>query len=97
MVSEQIPAAENGVAVSQDLIDEWNDAYSVGKIPDGYEKAELVVQGRPRLFDEDMSTVTIRIPATQKEALKDEAAQRGVTISTYVREILAVRETVLDG
>ncbi len=75
------------------MVDEWCSAYDAGRIPEGYDEADPVTRGRPRIFDSGMNTITIRIPAAQKEALKEEAAERGLTVSTYVREILAARQT----
>ena len=47
--------------------------------------------GRPKLYDGDMETLSIRIPSSQKSALREEAASRGASVSDYVRGILALR------
>ena len=47
--------------------------------------------GRPKLYDGDMETLSIRIPSSRKSALREEAASRGASVSDYVRGILALR------
>ena len=91
-MSERIVAiAENGVAVTQSMIDEWCAAYEAGETPSGYTETDPVVYGRPALFDGGMESFTVRIPAAQKRALQTEARERGISLSTYVRQVLAMR------
>ena len=73
-------------------VDEWLEAYENGKVPEGYSFAGGVKYGRPKLYDGDMETLSIRIPASQKSALREEAANRGASVSDYVRGILALRQ-----
>lgn len=81
----------NGTPITKTMLDEWDEAYSSGRIPDGYERDGGVHVGRPPLIEGDMSTITIRIPAEQKDALKREADERGMSLSGYVREVIALR------
>lgn len=84
--------AENGTFVTEELMDAWEKAYSRGETPEGYTMESKVYRGRPKLFDCEMASITIRLPRAQKNALEQEAAERGMTFSGYVRQILDSRE-----
>lgn len=86
------PAAENGTAVTADMIGEWSDAYDNGKLPAGYAPDGPSRSGRPKLVDGEMATLTIRIPLAQKEALVRGARERGISLSCYARELLSLRD-----
>lgn len=86
-----LAVADGGVAVTEEMVDGWCAAYEAGRLPDGYAFDGPVRSGRPRLFSDDMATMTVRIPASQKDALAREAAERGMSFSGYVREVLALR------
>ena len=86
-----ISVAEGGVPVTGAMIDEWCAAYDKGELPDGYEVEGVVNRGRPPLHGERMSSMTIRIPHSQKVALEKEAHKHGIPTSTYVRRILSLR------
>ncbi len=86
-----ISVAEGGVPVTGAMIDEWCAAYERGELPEGYEVEGAAAKGRPPLHGERMSSMTIRLPQTQKAALEEEARAHGVPTSTYVRRILTLR------
>ncbi len=94
MESKVISVAENGVAVTEEMVQTWCEAYEAGEIPEGYDEASPVVQGRPKLFEGEMTSVTIRIPVQEKSALQQEAASQGVSMSVYLRGILEGREVM---
>ena len=85
-----IAVAEGGQEVTGEMIDKWCKAYDAGHFPDGYVPCEIS-QGRPPLYGEKMSTVTIRIPEVQKTALEYEASTSGISLSSYIRNIIALR------
>lgn len=65
--------------------------YERGEMPAGYRDDGPVRSGRPPLFGDGMDTLTVRIPVAQKRALQAEAASAGVSLSGYVRQVLALR------
>lgn len=81
----------NGCEVTKDMIEAWDAAYTAGSLPEGYAFDGPIMSGRPRLFEGEMATMTVRIPRAQKEALERDAERRGMSFSGYVREVLAVR------
>lgn len=83
-----IAVAENGIPVTEGMVQEWCDAYDKGCLPDGYE-VEGPVMGRPRLFDEEMVSLTVRLTKSQKQLLEQRAKEKGLTTSAYVRDLLA--------
>ena len=83
--------AQDGTPITAEMVDGWCEAYDAGRLPDGYAVDGGVRKGRPRLSAEGMASMTVRVPRSQKEALAREAAQRGMDLSGYVREILALR------
>lgn len=91
MSDKVIAIAENGVPVTQSMIDEWCAAYESGVMPEGYEFDGPPVSGRPALFDGGMESITVRIPTAQKRALQAEAKEKGMNLSGYVRHVLALR------
>lgn len=86
-----ISVAEGGIPVTAKMINEWCAAYDRDELPDGYETEGVVTRGRPPLHGEWMTSITIRIPYTQKEALEREAHEHGIPTSAYVRRILTLR------
>lgn len=89
--NKQLPASENGIAVTPEMLDEWCSAYESESLPEGYSYDGPTRVGRPRLTNEQMTTMTIRIPLSQKEALAKAAKEKGMSFSGYVREVLATR------
>lgn len=45
-------------------------------------------QGRPRLCNEDLVTITLRVPVTVKEAIDKKANSAGETRSEFMRKTL---------
>ena len=88
-----VSVAEGGIPVTGAMIDEWCAAYDKGELHEGYETEGVATRGRPPLHGERMTSMTIRIPYAQKEALEREAHEFGVTMSAYVRNILTLRTT----
>lgn len=84
--------AEDGAAVTGADVESWEDAYAHGRLPDGYARGS-VRPGRPRLSADVTETLTIRLAKGEKEQIKREAGELGMTASAYVREILAMRHS----
>lgn len=83
--------AEDGTKVTGDMVEAWEDAYDSGHLPDGYEVDGAVHAGRPKLYEGEMSTMTIRVPKAEKDRLTREAKRRGMTLSGYVRHVIETR------
>lgn len=81
--------AEGGAKVTGDDVSAWEEAYASGQIPDGYVAEGRAHAGRPRLYEGEMSTMTIRVPKAEKERLAREAKRRGLSLSSYVRDVIA--------
>lgn len=47
-------------------------------------------QGRPRISDEELVSVTIKVTASQRDAMDARAAELGETRSQFVREAVEV-------
>ena len=81
--------AANGQEITEEMINAWCEAYERGEFPEGERTVGGVVMGRPPLSAEKTTTVTIKIPIGMKAALTTKAEKQGVTMSAYVRSILA--------
>ena len=86
-----ITVTENGQKITGETIDKWCAAYESGRFPDGYEPTDKITRGRPSLYGDKMTSITIRVPAIQKVALEREATDSGVSLSSYLRNIIALR------
>ena len=86
-----IAVTENGQKITGEVVDKWCAAYEDGRFPDGYEPVGGIVRGRPPLYGDKMSSITIRVPLMQKVALEQEAIDSGVSLSSYLRNIIALR------
>ena len=91
MNEKVIAIAENGVPVTEEMVEKWCSAYESGELPEGYMLDSEPTVGRPQLCDGGMESITIRIPVAQKKALQREAKNSGMNLSGYVRRILALR------
>ena len=72
--------------VTEEELDELAEQYENGTWPEG----RTVLLGRPRISDEDLVSVTIKLPKTQLEAIDSEARREGQSRSAYMRELLRV-------
>ena len=54
-----------------------------------------VVQGRPRLYEEEMRTVSFRIPASRLQAIDAHAERNGKSRSEFLRQ--AIDDALLAG
>jgi len=51
--------------------------------------------GRPRLYDEDMQTVTLRLPRSRIVAVEEAASRLGQTRSQFMREAIDARLVIV--
>lgn len=79
--------AEDGTRVTGEMVDAWEEAYSAGRLPDGFVSGERHA-GRPKLYEGDMATMTVRLPQREKDRLTREAKRRGMSLSGYVRDLI---------
>ena len=70
--------------VTEEALDKLAEQYESGNWPEGH----TVLLGRPRISDEDLVSVTIKLPKTQLEAIDNGATQEGKSRSAYMRKLL---------
>jgi hypothetical protein len=75
---------KNGVLLTEEMIEELAAAYESGNWP-GVATGEIVM-GRPRLADEEVKTVTFKLPVSKIVALDKKAKSRAATRSDALRE-----------
>lgn len=81
-------AAANGQEFTDAMIDRWCEAYEQGEFPEG-ERTVGSVMGRPPPPGNKATALTVKVPVGMKAALAHNAKERGQTLSTYVRTLLA--------
>ena len=72
--------------VTGEELDKLAEQYESGNWPEGH----TVLLGRPRITDEELVSVTIKLPKTQLEAIDKTAKQEGKSRSAYMRNLLKV-------
>ena len=77
--------AENGQVLTDELLDEMAKEYEDGTW--GGKTGKLVV-GRPSLADEDVKSVSFRIPVSKIAVMDARAAARGETRSSFLRDVI---------
>lgn len=75
--------ARDGTVLTDELLDEMAKEYEAGTWEGPLGE---VVMGRPRLFDEELETVSFRLPKSRVDALEAAAKRRGETKSDLFRE-----------
>ena len=83
--------AENGIEVTEAMIDQWAKDYERGVVPSGYTRESPVKPGRAPLSNEGATRITITLPKSMKEALVEEAKKSDMTVSSFVRDAIAER------
>ena len=79
----------SGQVLTDETIDSWCEAYEKGEFPTGEHSVGPVVYGRPPRSQELTTTMTVKIPVGMKVALTKRAEKQGMTMSSYVRNVLA--------
>ena len=77
--------ADDGTVLTDELLDQWAKEYE-----DGTWEGHLgeVTYGRPKLYDEDMETISFRLPESRIKAVEVVAAREGKTKSEFFREAI---------
>ena len=75
---------ETGAKINDEMLDEMAREYEEGTWS-GHGK---VSAGRPRIYDEDMETVSFRLPKSRIIAIARIAEQRGESKSDFFREAI---------
>ena len=73
--------AENGKTITDEMLDRMAEEYERGT----WSGHGRVAQGRPRIYDEDMETVSFRIPKSRIAAIEAVAEKRGESKSEFFR------------
>lgn len=81
--------AANGMAFTDEDVERWCEAYDRGEFPEGERTVGGVVMGRPPLSADATVTLTVKLPAGMKAAVKRKADGEGVSTAAYVRSVLA--------
>jgi len=79
--------AESGQIITDEMFDEMAKKYEDGTW--GGKLGKLVV-GRPSLADEEVKSVSFRLPVSKIAIMDARAAARGETRSEFLREIIEV-------
>lgn len=80
--------AADGREITEEMIEHWCASYELGEFPEGEHSVGSVVMGRPPLSNQKTESMTIKLPAGMRAALRLRAEQMGVNTSEYVRSVL---------
>ena len=75
---------EQKFGVSKEELDKLAEPYEGGNWPEG----RTILLGRPRISDEELVSVTIKLPKSQLEAIDNGANREGKSRSAYMRNLL---------
>lgn len=81
---------ESKFGVTEQQLDAMAEQYESGEWPDGH----TVVLGRPRVSDDELVSVTIKLPKTQLEIIDGEAKRLGKNRSAQMRDLLKFAMTL---
>ena len=76
--------ADNGTVLSDEMLDKRAEEYEDGTWSGHGE----VAMGRPRLYDEDMGTVSFRLPCSRIRAVEAAAKRQGESKSDFFRRAI---------
>lgn len=80
---------KGGATLTDDQIEELARKAEQGDYPGGPGAWVIRPQGRPVQFAEDLVTVTLRVPASMRDALDQKARAEGKTRSQFLRQAIA--------
>ena len=81
MTTEEL---EKKFGVTEEELDRLAEHYENGNWPEG----RTILLGRPRISDEELVSVTLKLPKSQLEAIDSGASQEGKSRSAYMRNLL---------
>jgi hypothetical protein len=79
---------ENGEIITDEMLEKWGQDAERG-IYHGT-PGKLITRkqfGRPKIYDEPMVSVSVRLPASEVEQAKRAAQREGVPFPTFVRKV----------
>lgn len=80
---------KGGTTLSDAQIEELARKAEQGNYPGSPGAWVIRPQGRPTQFAEDLVTVTLRVPASMRDALDQKARAEGKTRSQFLRQAIA--------
>lgn len=80
---------KGGATLTNDQIEELTRKAEQGDYPGSPGAWVIRPQGRPTQFAEDLVTVTLRVPASMRDALDQKARAEGKTRSQFLRQAIA--------
>lgn len=80
---------KGGTTLTDDQIEELAHNAEQGDYPGSPGAWVIRPQGRPTQFAEDLVTVTLRVPASMRDALDQKARAEGKTRSQFLRQAIA--------
>lgn len=80
---------KGGATLTDDQIEELTRKAEQGDYPGSPGAWVIRPQGRPTQFAEDLVTVTLRVPASMRDALDQKARAEGKTRSQFLRQAIA--------
>lgn len=81
--------AADGQIVTESMIDRWAEALDRDEWPEGEHNVGPVVKGRPPMSPEGSEVISIKVPTAMKRAVAQEAKDKGLSMSDYVRTAIA--------
>lgn len=76
---------KNGVVITDEQMEALADMFERGEWPEGESR---VVRGRPRMFGDELQSVTFKAPQRKVSALDRKAAEAGMSRSDYLRRLV---------
>lgn len=76
----------DGIEIDEARLDEWGDSIDEGGLS-GFEPVRPV--GRPKVFAEELDTISWKAPRSQRLAMDARAESLGETRSQYLRRLVA--------
>ena len=80
---------KSGQVLTDETIDRMAEAYGRGEWPDGERNAGPAVRGRPPLSSDGSEVLSVKLAVGMKTGLQHLAAREGMSLSAYVRYVLA--------
>jgi predicted DNA binding CopG/RHH family protein len=72
--------------VTDEQLDTWAAEYE-SESWDGMSFGKII-QGRPKLYDEELKTITVKVPASRIAAIQNAASKNGMSRSEFVRQAI---------
>ena len=81
---------KSGFVLTDEMLETLGDACERGEYPGDVGKILVAPVGRPRVFpEEDLVTITFKVPRSYRDMIDTEAAKKKETRSGFLREVLA--------